>query len=728
MERHGCSHNSSAPLTEHASRGVRAQYVCPMHPEVLEEQPGDCPGCGMALEPVSFDRVLLEDDTELREMLFQFWTSVPFTAALLLLAMGEMIPGIEFRQWLGPEKFGWGQAVLATPVLMWCGRLFLIRGWRSVVNFAPNMWTLISIGTLAAYSFSLIGLLLPNSLPRAFQGEVGTVPLYFEATAVIITLVLLGQVLELRARGRTSKALLDLLDLEPPNARIVDFDATERDIPVSEVSISDLLRVRPGERVPVDGQITEGATNVDVSMLTGEAMPQAKQVGDLLSAGMVNQTGSVIMRATGIGRDTLLSHIIEMVASAQRSRASVQGLADIIAAWFVPLVVICSVATFATWMLLGPDPAISYALVSSVSVLIVACPCALGLATPMSVMVGIGRGAREGILVRDAEALEFLELAEILLCDKTGTLTIGRPVVEAVESFGDLSEEQLLSIAAGVECASGHPLAHALLEAAAEQKLILPTVQNFEALAGQGVIGNINSQQVIVGNFALMQSYGIDTGSYLSHAKKYCEQGATVIWIAVERVLNGLVAITDPIKDTCPIALESLRSAGMRIVMVTGDDHTTAVAIAKRLGIDEVHAEMRPEQKHALVKSFQEDNKRVAMVGDGVNDAPALAQADVGIAMSTGADIAIESAGVTLVEGDLRRIAKARYLSTFTMRNIRQNLFFAFVYNSISVPIAAGVLYPFFGVLLSPMLAAAAMSLSSVSVIGNALRLRNINL
>tara|TARA_Y100000590_G_scaffold460651_1_gene620425 strand:- start:97 stop:1401 length:1305 start_codon:yes stop_codon:yes gene_type:complete len=432
------------------------------------------------------------------------------------------------------------------------------------------------------------------------------------------------------------------------------------------------------------------------------------------------------MRATGVGRDTLLARIIEMVASAQRSRASVQGWADVVAAWFVPLVVICSAATFVTWMLVGPEPAISFALVSSVSVLIVACPCALGLATPMSIMVGIGRGAREGVLVRDAEVLEFLEVAEVLLCDKTGTLTSGRPVVDAVESFSHFSEEQVLSIGAGVECASEHPLAHALLEAANERKLGLPAIQNFEAVAGQGVTGDNGGQRVIVGNLTLMKRYGIDTRSYSSHAKKYCDQGATVIWVAVDGILIGLVAITDPIKDTCHIALESLRSAGMRIVMVTGDDRTTASAIGKRLGINEVHAEMQPEQKHALVKSFQEDNKRVVMVGDGVNDAPALAQADVGIAMSAGADIAIESAGVILVEGDLRHIAKARYLSTSTMRNVRQNLFFAFVYNSISVPIAAGVFYPFFGILLTPMLAAAAMSLSSVSVIGNALRLRNI--
>lgn len=587
------------------------------------------------------------------------------------------------------------------------------------------MWTLISLGTLTAYGFSLIALLFPTALPDAIRGEMGTVPLYFEAAAVIITLVLLGQVLELRARGQTSKALLGLLDLAPPNARIIDADGTERDIPLLEVATSDRLRVRPGEKIPVDGEVLEGTTTVDESMLTGEPLPQEKRTGDLLSGGTLNQTGSVIMRATRVGQETLLARIIEMVAGAQRSRAPIQGMADVVAGWFVPLVVLAAIIAFAVWMTVGPPPAMAYALVALVSVLIVACPCALGLATPMSVTVGIGRGARDGVLIRDAEALEILEKIDVLLCDKTGTLTAGRPVVDAVEPFGDNSEDELLAIAAGIERASEHPLAHALVNGVAARGQTLPTVESFESVTGQGVVGYVDGKQVVVGNVTLMRAHSIETEPYMSRAEAHREQGATVIWIAVDGKLLGLIGIADPIKDSTPAAIESLRAAGIKIVMVTGDNPTTATAIAKRLGIDEVHAEMLPEQKHELVKSFQRDGNVVAVAGDGINDAPALAQADVGIAMGTGTDIAMESARVTLVKGDLRGIAKASKLSTCTMRNIRQNLFFAFIYNGIGVPIAAGVLYPFFGILMSPMIAAAAMSLSSVSVIGNALRLRH---
>ena len=725
QHQHNCSHDHNEPAKERTSSALSGQYTCPMHPEVLEDQAGDCPSCGMALEPLSLDRNLLEDDTELRDMLRLFWISVPFTAGVLVLSMGEMIPGIEFRRWLGDDLFAWGQAALTTPVLLWCGRLFFVRGWRSIVNHAPNMWTLISLGTLTAYGFSLIALLFPTALPDAIRGEMGTVPLYFEAAAVIITLVLLGQVLELRARGQTSKALLGLLDLAPPNARIIDADGTERDIPLLEVATSDRLRVRPGEKIPVDGEVLEGTTEVDESMLTGEPLPQEKRTGDLLSGGTLNQTGSVIMRATRVGQETLLARIIEMVAGAQRSRAPIQGMADVVAGWFVPLVVLAAIIAFAVWMTVGPPPAMAYALVALVSVLIVACPCALGLATPMSVTVGIGRGARDGVLIRDAEALEILEKIDVLLCDKTGTLTAGRPVVDAVEPFGDNSEDELLAIAAGIERASEHPLAHALVNGVAARGQTLPTVESFESVTGQGVVGYVDGKQVVVGNVTLMRAHSIETEPYMSRAEAHREQGATVIWIAVDGKLLGLIGIADPIKDSTPAAIESLRAAGIKIVMVTGDNPTTATAIAKRLGIDEVHAEMLPEQKHELVKSFQRDGNVVAVAGDGINDAPALAQADVGIAMGTGTDIAMESARVTLVKGDLRGIAKASKLSTCTMRNIRQNLFFAFIYNGIGVPIAAGVLYPFFGILMSPMIAAAAMSLSSVSVIGNALRLRH---
>ena len=696
-----------------------------MCPGVLEEIPGDCPSCGMALEPISLDRDLLEDDTELRDMLRLFWISLPLSSGLLVLSMGEMIPGVDFRRWLGDGLFNWTQALLATLVLFWCGRLFFVRGWNSIVNRSPNMWTLITIGTATAYGFSLVALVFPQSLPDTIRGEIGMVPLYFEAAAVIISLVLLGQVLELRARGQTSQALLSLLDLAPPNARVIDLDGTERDIPLGEVTSGDSLRVRPGEKFPVDGEVIDGVTTVDESMLTGEPLPQEKRQGDPLSGGTINQTGSLVMRATRVGPETLLARIIEMVASAQRSRAPIQRLADVVAGWFVPIVVLAAMVAFCVWMIFGPAPAMAYALVASVSVLIIACPCALGLATPMSVMVGIGRGAREGVLIRDAEVIEALETVDVLLCDKTGTLTTGRPMVQAIEIFGEYSEDDLLAITAGLEQASEHPLAAALVEAADVRAIAPRSVNSFESLTGQGVVGKVDGREVVVGNVGLMAVNGIDTESVLERAETHRQQGATVIWVAIDNILQGLIAVADPVKDATPAAIESLRTAGVRIVMVTGDNHTTAEAIAKQLGIEEIHAEMLPEQKHGLVKSLQRDGHIVAVAGDGINDAPALAQADVGIAMGTGTDIAMESARVTLVKGDLRGIAKARTLSMRTMRNIRQNLFFAFIYNGIGVPIAAGVLYPVFGILLSPMFAAAAMSLSSVSVIGNALRLRH---
>ncbi len=695
-----------------------------MHPDVIEDSPGDCPLCGMALEPMSLDRNLLEDDTELREMLHLFWISLPLTAIVFALAMGEMIPGIDFRRWLGVNVLAWTQALLATPVLLWCGRLFFIRGWRSMVNRAPNMWTLISIGTATAYGFSLIALLFPAILPVSMLGEAGEVPLYFEAAVVIISLVLLGQVLELRARGQTSQALLGLLDLAPPSARVIDADGSERDVPLGEVLAGARLRIRPGEKIPVDGEVVEGASTVDESMLTGEPIPQEKLVGDPITGGTVNQTGGLVMRATRVGQETLLARIIEMVASAQRSHAPIQRLADVVAGWFVPIVVLIAIIAFVVWVIFGPSPSLAYALVAAVSVLIIACPCALGLATPMSVMVGIGRGAREGVLIRDAEVLEILETVDVLLCDKTGTLTAGQPSLQAVETFADCGEDELLAIAAGLEQASEHPLAQALAAGAAGRGITPHPVARFESVTGQGVCGDVDGHAVVVGNADLMNANGIDPKARLARAEAHRVQGATVIWIAIDGTLQGLIAIADPIKASTPAALATLREAGVKVVMVTGDNRTTATAIAKRLDILEVHAEALPEQKHELVRSLQRKGHVVAVAGDGINDAPALAQADVGIAMGTGTDIAIESARVTLVKGDLSGIAKARILSAHTMRNIRQNLFFAFIYNGIGVPIAAGVLYPVFGIQLSPMLAAAAMSLSSVSVIGNALRLR----
>jgi len=719
-----CAHGHGKDIA--AAPAGAERYTCPMHPEVIENGPGDCPMCGMALAPMSIDRGLLADDTELREMLRLFWISVPLTVGVFVLAMGEVVPGVDFRRWLGGAVFGWAQALLATPVLFWCGRLFFVRGWRSIVNRSTNMWTLITIGTTTAYGFSLLVLIAPGVLPSSMRAGTGAVPLYFEAAAVIITLVLLGQVLELRARGKTSEALLALLDLRPPNARIIDAHGHERDIALVDVVAGDRLRVRPGAKIPVDGEVVEGTSVVDESMITGEPLPQAKQPGDAVTGGTVNQTGSFVMRALKVGPETLLAQIVELVANAQRSRAPIQRLADVVAAWFVPIVVLVAIGAFVTWMVLGPPPSMTYALVASVSVLIIACPCALGLATPMSVMVGIGRGAREGVLIRDAEVLEIMATVDVLLCDKTGTLTAGKPVLQTIETFGSYSEDEVLAVAAGLEQASEHPLAQALVDGAAARGVAPRRVGNFESVTGQGVFGVVDGRSVLVGNALLMNANGIDTAVHIADAEVHRETAATVIWVAVNGTLQGLMVITDPIKDSTPAALELLREAGVKVIMVTGDNRTTAAAIAMRLEIDDVHAEMSPVAKHMLVEELQRAGHIVAVAGDGINDAPALAQANVGIAMGTGTDIAMESAGVTLVKGDLRGIVKARQLSSRTMRNIRQNLFFAFIYNGLGVPIAAGILYPVFGILMSPMFAALAMSLSSVSVIGNALRLRRV--
>ncbi|MBO9470690.1 heavy metal translocating P-type ATPase [Endozoicomonas sp. G2_2] len=703
----------------------QTRYTCPMHPEIVEDEPGDCPKCGMALEPTTVSPDT--DDPELKAMLRRFTVSLPLSAAVFVLAMGDMVPGVDLHGMFG-AAFGWVQLLLATPVVFWCGGFAFKRAWQSVVNASPNMWTLIALGVGAAYGFSIVALLLPGVLPESFLSGAGHAPLYFEAAAVIITLILLGQVMEARARGQTSRALASLLDLAPPSAHRLDENGNETDVALDDLTAGDRLRVRPGEKVPVDGILVDGRSTLDESMITGEPVPQEKQTGDSVTGGTVNQTGSFVMQAESVGDDTVLSRIVDMVANAQRSRAPIQGLADKVAGVFVPAVVLCAIAAFVVWALIGPEPSLSYALVAAISVLIIACPCALGLATPMSVMVGIGRGAREGVLIRDAEALEHMENIDVLLMDKTGTLTEGQPRLVAVEPSGDLAEDELLALVAALENASEHPLARSIVDGAAERDIALRDVTDFESLTGRGVRGRIDDRDVLIGNTALMQDHDIDTEALRAAADKRREAGDTVMFVAVDGALAGLVAVADPIKPSTREAVRILHDAGLRLVMLTGDSETTARAVAGDLSIDEVHAGALPEDKHALVEQFQRDGLTVAMAGDGVNDAPALARADVGIAMGTGTDVAMESARITLVKGDLRGIAKAVRLSKQSMRNIRQNLFFAFIYNGAGVPIAAGVLYPLFGAMLSPMLAAAAMSLSSVSVISNALRLRRASL
>jgi len=703
----------------------RVQYTCPMHPEIVRDEPSDCPKCGMALEPMTVGGE--EEDAELKAMSRRFRVSVPFSAAVLILAMGEMVPGLGIRGLLG-AAFGWLQAILATPVVLWAGNFMFVRGYKSVLNVSPNMWTLISLGVGAAYGFSLFALLLPDLLPATFKSQAGHVPIYFEAAAVIITLVLLGQVLEARARGQTSQALKSLLDLAPPTARRINDAGDEEEVSLDALQTGDPLRVRPGEKVPVDGEIVEGRSTVDESMITGEPIPQGKQAGEAVTGGTVNQTGSFVMRAAKVGDDTVLARIVAMVAQAQRSRAPIQGLADKVASVFVPAVVATAIIAFVVWAGVGPAPALAYALVAAVSVLIIACPCALGLATPMSVMVGVGRGAGDGVLIRDAEALELMEQVDVLLVDKTGTLTEGKPRLVGIETANEFEESELLELVASLENASEHPLARAIVDGAAERGVEPASADDFDSVTGKGVRGTVSGREVLLGNNRLLEESGIDVGALAAAADRRRSQGETVMLAAVDGQAAGLVAVADPIKETTAEAVRILHEAGLRIVMLTGDNEKTAQAVAGKLNIDEVHAGALPEDKHALVEKLQGEGRKVAMAGDGVNDAPALAKADVGIAMGTGTDVAMESARVTLVKGDLRGIAKARRLSETTMRNIRQNLFFAFVYNGAGVPVAAGILYPVMGVLLNPMIAAAAMSFSSVSVIGNALRLRRTTL
>lgn len=703
----------------------KTQYTCPMHPEIVQDEPGDCPKCGMALEPTMTSGD--QEDPELKAMTRRFWVSVPLTLAIFVMAMGEMIPSLGIREFFG-SAFGWIQFVLATPVVVYSGGFAFQRGWKSIRNISPNMWTLIALGVGAAYIFSLFALLLPDLLPAAFKGHGGHVPLYFEAAAVILTLILLGQVMEARARGQTSQALKSLLDLAPPTANRLRDDGDEEKVSLDALKAGDRLRVRPGEKVPVDGEIVEGRSTLDESMITGEPIPQEKTVGDTVTGGTVNQTGGFVMQAGQVGDDTVLARIVDMVAQAQRSRAPIQGLADKVASVFVPAVVAVALIAFVVWALAGPAPALAYALVTAISVLIIACPCALGLATPMSVMVGVGRGAREGVLIRDAEALELMEKVDVLLVDKTGTLTEGKPRLVGVETAEGFEETELLKWVASLENASEHPLARSIVAGAAERGVKPVDTADFESVTGKGVRGTVDGRQVLIGNTRLLEDNGIDPGHLAEVADQRRGQGETVMLAAVDGRIAGLVAVADPIKESTGEAVRILHEAGLRIIMLTGDNEKTAQAVADQLNIDEVHAGALPEDKHALVEKLRGEGCKVVMAGDGVNDAPALAKADVGIAMGTGTDVAMESARITLVKGDLRGIAKARRLSEQSMRNIRQNLFFAFVYNGAGVPVAAGVLYPLMGMLLSPMLAAAAMSLSSVSVIGNALRLKRVDL
>ncbi len=713
------------PAPPRAAPGAR--YTCPMHPEIIRDAPGSCPICGMALEPL-VAAPGDEESPELRGMARRLRWSAALTAPLFVLAMSEMLPGDPLGHALSGSALAWLQLALATPVVLWGGRPFFERGWASIRTRHLNMFTLIALGTGAAYGYSLVATLAPGLFPASFRGHGGAIAVYFEAAAVIVTLVLLGQVLELRARSRTGAAIRALLSLAPATARRLHDDGAEADVPLSDVVAGDRLRVRPGEKVPVDGVVLEGASAVDESMFTGEPIPVEKGPGDRVVSGTVNGTGTWVMRAERVGSETLLARIVQRVAEAQRSRAPIQRTADVAASWFVPAVLATSVVTFAVWALVGPEPRLAHALVNAVAVLIIACPCALGLATPMSIMVAAGRAAQAGILFKDAEAIEVLRSVDTLVMDKTGTLTEGRPRVTSVLPAAGFDSDTVLRLSAGVERGSEHPLAAAIVAAAADRGWAVAAAEAFEARPGQGVTGRVEGRAVALGNAALLGALGIDAASLLRDAETLRADGQTAMFVAVDGRPAGLVAVADPIKRTTPEAIRTLQADGLRLVMLTGDARTTAEAVARRLGLDEVIAGVQPDAKAEAIERLAAMGHKVAMAGDGVNDAPALARADVGIAMGTGTDVAIESAGVTLVKGDLRGIARARRLSRATIANIRQNLFFAFVYNALGVPIAAGALYPSFGVLLSPVIAAAAMSLSSVSVIANALRLRKVPL
>jgi Cu+-exporting ATPase len=716
----------------HAAPGARpagaaasdsAEYTCPMHPQVRQIGPGDCPICGMALEPVLATGIS-GDSPELRDMTKRFWIGTALTLPVFALEMGGHLTNLNHL--LGQQMSNWLQLLLGTPVVLWAGWPFFVRAVASVRHRSLNMFSLIALGTGAAWLYSVVGTVTPALFPSELRLADGAVAIYFEAAAVITVLVLLGQVLELRARERTSDAIKALLGLAPKTAVRVAADGSDESVPVDSIQVGDLLRVRPGEKVPVDGELTEGKGNVDESMVTGEPIPVAKAVGSNVTAGTLNQTGGFVMRAEKVGADTLLAQIVHMVAAAQRSRAPIQRMADQVAGWFVPVVIAVAALTFAAWLVWGPSPAFSYALIAAVAVLIIACPCALGLATPMSIMVGVGKGAQHGVLIRDAEALERMEKVDTLVLDKTGTLTEGRPRVVHVEPTNGFAGNAVLQKLASVERASEHPLALAIVNDAQARQLPLSPVTDFDSPVGKGVVGRVDGVAVISGSAKFLAEHGIDASALHAAAEAQREKAATVIFVGVDGRLAGFVAIADPIKATTPQALQALKAAGIRLVMLTGDGRTTAEAVGRQLGLDEVVAEVFPEDKSAVVKRLRDEGRVVAMGGDGVNDAPALSAADVGIAMGTGTDVAMESAGVTLLKGDLMGIVRARTLSQATMRNIRQNLFLSFAYNVAGIPLAAGVLYPFFGLLLSPVVAAAAMALSSVSVIGNALRLRTL--
>lgn len=726
---HGCDHGHShehSDNTKHAHSSKK--YTCPMHPEIIQDGPGSCPKCGMGLEPVEISLDEDEDENpELKDMTRRFWVSAALSVPLLLITMGSMVTSI-FGSLGASQK--WIELFLATPVVLWGGAPFFGRGWQSIVNRSLNMFTLIAIGTGVAYIFSLVATFFPGMFPETFKDVHGNVAVYYEAAATIITLVLLGQLLELKARSRTGNAIKALLGLAPKTAHRIDSQGNESDVPLEDIVLGDLLRVRPGEKIPVDGEITEGESNIDESMISGEPIPIAKSSGDKVTGATVNGNGSFIFKAERVGQDTLLAQIVNMVSEAQRSRAPIQGLADKVAGYFVPAVVLISLITLVVWAVFGPDPTMAYAFVNAVAVLIIACPCALGLATPMSIMVGTGRGAMVGVLIKNAEALENMEKVDTLVVDKTGTLTEGKPKLVAVKELSTESENDLIQLAASIESSSEHPLGSAIVSAAKDRDIELQKVEQFLATTGLGVGGNINGKKVQVGNQKLMEKAGLwgEASDIGEQADLLRQEGQTVMFISVDDKISGLLGVTDPIKKNTKEAVDALRKEGLEIVMLTGDNQTTANVVARKLGIDKVEANVLPDQKREVVKRLQKEGKKVAMAGDGINDAPALAQADVGIAMGTGTDVAIESAGLTLLKGDLMGIVRARKLSRATMRNIRQNLFWAFGYNTVGVPVAAGVLFPVFGILLSPIIAAAAMSLSSVSVIANSLRLHRMNL
>ena len=722
---------SGAHLEAAANAPAGTMFTCPMDPEIIQEGPGSCPVCGMALEPMGIPPADAGPNPELVDFTRRFLVGAILGVPLVAVSMGPMA-GLPVKEWLsglgGAHMAAWVELVLATPVVLWCGWPFLVRGARSVITGNLNMFTLIALGVSAAFSFSVVATVAPGIFPGGFRQPDGSVGVYFEAAAVIVVLVLLGQMLELRAREQTGSALRALLDLAAKSARQIKDDGTEVEIALEEVKTGDRLRVRPGEKIPVDGIVVDGRSSVDESMLTGEPVPAEKNVGDIVTGATINGTGALIMEATHVGGDTMLSRIVDMVAAAQRSRAPVQKVADRVAGIFVPAVVLSAIAAFIVWASFGPEPSLAYAVVVAVSVLIVACPCALGLATPMSIMTATGRGARAGVLIRDAEALERLAGVDTLIVDKTSTLTAGKPALSAVVAAAGQVEADILRLAASLERGSEHPLADAIVNAAADRGLVLSDAQDFDAVTGKGVTGMVDGKRVLLGNRALLDDAGIETAQIAAEADMRRDAGETAMFVAIDSALAGLIAVADPIKDTTPAALARLHASGLKIVMATGDSARTAQAVAAKLGITDVRADLLPEDKGALIAELQAAGAKVAMAGDGVNDAPALAQADVGIAMGTGADVAIESAGITLVKGDLTGIARARILAKATMANIRQNLFFAFIYNTAGMPIAAGVLFPVFGILLSPMFAAAAMSLSSVSVVGNALRLRRVRL